>query len=211
MFVIDVDQRGSRGAEDLVPAAMRRVEDVLRGPKGASTSLVLPIERTVGDEFQCLLRSAAGVIAVVRDLVRVGGWSIGVAVGAVEDPLPDSVRSARGQAFVLARTAVEEAKRARPSVAFRSPNGRQSQEISAYFRLLATLWKSRTDAGWEAVDAMEASAPELTMSEVAPRMGISRQALGQRLQAGEWKVEREAIPLLERLLEEADRGSASDQ
>ena len=211
MFVIDVDQRGSRGAEDLVPAAMRRVEGVLRGPKGASTSLVLPIERTVGDEFQCLLRSAAGVIAVVRDLVRVGGWSIGVAVGAVEDPLPDSVRSARGQAFVLARTAVEEAKRARPSVAFRSPNGRQSQEISAYFRLLATLWKSRTDAGWEAVDAMEASAPELTMSEVAPRMGISRQALGQRLQAGEWKVEREAIPLLERLLEEADRGSASDQ
>ena len=209
MFVIDVDQRGSRGAEDLVPAAMRRVEDVLRGPKGASTSLVLPIERTVGDEFQCLLRSAAGVIAVVRDLVRVGGWSIGVAVGAVEDPLPDSVRSARGQAFVLARTAVEEAKRARPSVAFRSPNGRQSQEISAYFRLLATLWKSRTDAGWEAVDAMEASAPELTMSEVAPRMGISRQALGQRLQAAEWKVEREAIPLLERLLEEADRGSSS--
>ena len=211
MFVIDVDQRGSRGAEDLVPAAMRRVEGVLRGPKGASTSLVLPVERTVGDEFQCLLSSAAGVIAVVRDLVRGGGWSVGVAVGAVEDPLPDSVRSARGQAFVLARTAVEEAKRARPSVAFRSPNGRQSQEISAYFRLLATLWKSRTDAGWEAVDAMEASAPELTMSEVAPRMGISRQALGQRLQAGEWKVEREAIPLLERLLEEADRGSASDQ
>ena len=211
MFVIDVDQRGSRGAEDLVPAAMRRVEGVLRGPKGASTSLVLPVERTVGDEFQCLLSSAAGVIAVVRDLVRIGGWSVGVAVGAVEYPLPDSVRSARGQAFVLARTAVEEAKRARPSVAFRSPNGRQSQEISAYFRLLATLWKSRTDAGWEAVDAMEASAPELTMSEVAPRMGISRQALGQRLQAGEWKVEREAIPLLERLLEEADRGSASDQ
>ena len=209
MFVIDVDQRGSRGAEDLVPAAMRRVEGVLRGPKGASTSLVLPVERTVGDEFQCLLSSAAGVIAVVRDLVRGGGWSVGVAVGAVEDPLPDSVRSARGQAFVLARTAVEEAKRARPSVAFRSPNGRQSQEISAYFRLLATLWKSRTDAGWEAVDAMEASAPELTMSEVAPRMGITRQALSQRLQAAEWKVEREAIPLLERLLEEADRGSPS--
>ena len=109
MFVIDVDQRGSRGAEDLVPAAMRRVEGVLRGPKGASTSLVLPVERTVGDEFQCLLSSAAGVIAVVRDLVRGGGWSVGVAVGAVEDPLPDSVRSARGQAFVLARTAVEEA------------------------------------------------------------------------------------------------------
>ena len=188
---------------------MRRVEDVLRGPKGASTSLVLPIERTVGDEFQCLLRSAAGVIAVVRDLVRVGGWSIGVAVGAVEDPLPDSVRSARGQAFVLARTAVEEAKRARPSVAFRSPSGRQSQEISAYFRLLATLWQTRTEAGWEAIDAMDASASELTMSEVAPRMGITRQALSQRLQAAEWKVEREAIPLLERLLEEADRGSSS--
>ncbi len=211
MFVIDVDQRGSRGTEDLVPAAMRRVEGVLRGPKGASTSLVLPIERTVGDEFQCLLRSAAGVIAVVRDLVRIRGWSVGVAVGAVEYPLPNSVRSARGQAFVLARTAVEEAKRARPSVAFRSPSGRQSQEISAYFRLLATLWQTRTEAGWEAIDAMDASASELTMSEVAPRMGITRQALSQRLQAAEWKVEREAIPLLERLLEEADRGSSSDQ
>ena len=209
MFVIDADQRGSRGAEDHVPAAMHRVEAVLESSTDGSASLVLPVERTVGDEFQCLVNSTSGVIAVVRDLVRSGGWSIGVAAGAVEDPLPDSVRSARGQAFVLARTAVEEAKRARPSVAFRSPNGRQSQEISAYFRLLATLWKSRTDAGWEAVDAMEASAPELTMSEVAPRMGITRQALSQRLQAAEWKVEREAIPLLERLLEEADRGSPS--
>ena len=101
------------------------------------------------------------------------------------------------------------AKRARPSVAFRSPSGRQSQEISAYFRLLATLWQTRTEAGWEAIDAMDASASELTMSEVAPRMGITRQALSQRLQAAEWKVEREAIPLLERLLEEADRGSSS--
>ena len=36
-------------------------------------------------------------------------------------------------------------------------------------------------------------------------LGISRQAVGQRLQAAQWSVEEAAIPTLGRLLARADR------
>ena len=59
----------------------------------------------------------------------------------------------------------------------------------------------RTEPGWQAVDLI---AEGLTQAEIASRLQVSRQAVGQRLQAAQWSLEREARPLLARLLARAE-------
>ena len=48
-------------------------------------------------------------------------------------------------------------------------------------------------------------------SEVAEQLGVSRQAVGQRLQAAGWMLEQRTLPTLARLLDRADmtRGERS--
>src|SRR3954468_22407871 len=101
-YVLTVDQRASRRGPD-------RVADVLRRLNG-SVPTVLPFERTAGDEFQGVLAEPDVVVAVALQLVRLGGWSMGIGAGPVQSPLPQSTRAGTGPAFLSARRAVEAAK-----------------------------------------------------------------------------------------------------
>src|SRR3712207_894415 len=103
MFVLTVDQRGSRREPDRVAEALDGLAQLHRPLRA--------FERTAGDEFQGLLDDPAQVVDVVLTLVRAGGWSIGVGTGEIEEPLPPSIREGRGPAFIFARNAVEAAKR----------------------------------------------------------------------------------------------------
>src|SRR3954451_1599131 len=80
-FVLTVDQRASRRGPD-------RVGDVLRLLNG-TVPAVLSFERTAGDEFQGVLDEPDAVVDVVAQLVRLGGWSIGIGAGPVQTPLPE--------------------------------------------------------------------------------------------------------------------------
>ncbi|MCW2701062.1 MAG: uncharacterized protein JWQ45_2597, partial [Blastococcus sp.] len=71
---------------------------------------LLAFERTAGDEFQGVLAEADDVVDTVLELVRLGGWSIGVGAGPVQTPLPASTRAGAGPAFLSARRAVDAAK-----------------------------------------------------------------------------------------------------
>src|SRR5918994_5362947 len=105
MFVVTADQRDSRTTSDLVPDGVELVERV------ASARLALPVERNAGDELQALTGSASAALEICLALLRDGRWSVGLGAGAVETPLPSDIRAARGAVFVLAREAVERAKR----------------------------------------------------------------------------------------------------
>ena len=110
MFVLTVDQQGSRRVGD-------RVDDLLTHlvPWRGAPGVVRPFERTVGDEVQTVLDDPAAAVDVALTLLRRGGWSVGIGAGAVDGPLPASARAGSGPAFVLARSAVERAKsRTRP-------------------------------------------------------------------------------------------------
>lgn len=107
MFVITADQHDSRTSEDLVPDALDEIARL------AGSALLLPPERTAGDEVQALIRDADAALTVALALTRTEQWSVGVGIGRVEDPLPDNVRAARGSAFLAARDAVDAAKRRR--------------------------------------------------------------------------------------------------
>src|SRR5665647_193562 len=110
MFVLTVDQHASRRVGDRVEALLADL-----APLSGRDGVVRAFERTVGDEVQAVLRDAGLVVDVALQLLRTGGWSVGIGAGPVDEPLPASARAGSGQAFVLARTAVERAKsRTRP-------------------------------------------------------------------------------------------------
>ena len=93
MYVLTVDQRGSTGRPDRVPEVLARLDEMLAG-----RGVVVPFARTVGDEVQGVLDDPEAVVEVVLDLLRDGGWSLGLGVGPVVEPLPAVSREAAGPA-----------------------------------------------------------------------------------------------------------------
>jgi hypothetical protein len=190
-FVLTVDQRGSRRSGDRVPG-------VLAALSGVPT--VLRFERTAGDEFQGVLDDPAAVVDVVRRLVRDGGWSIGVGAGPVQTPLPGSTRAGAGPAFIAARSAVEAAKRRPFRIAVRGVAAEPAADAQAVLTALAALVERRSDQAWEAIALVESGR---TQAQAAAELGVTRQAVGQRLSAGLWEVERDLRPTAARLLARA--------
>ena len=191
-YVLTVDQRASRRGPD-------RVADVLRELNG-EVATMLSFERTAGDEFQGLLAGPEAVVDVVLRLVRLGTWSIGVGAGAVQTPLPESTRAATGPAFLCARRAVDAAKQRPGRLAVRGAVPADAADAQAVLSALAVLVGRRSDQAWEAIALVEEGR---TQAEAATALGISRQAVGQRLAAASWELERELRPTAARLLARA--------
>lgn len=203
MFVLTIDQQGSRRVGDRVDALLGTLDDLL--PADAA-GLVRGFERTVGDEVQAVLDDAALVVDLTLRLTRMGGWSIGIGVGPVDHPLPTSTRAGSGPAFVHARTAVERAKartRPVPLAVAGEPSGRAA-DAEAVLTLLGALGMRRTPAGWAVIDAMEMLGTNATQDAVATRLGVTQQAVSQRLRAAMWAEEVAARPVAARLLSEGE-------
>lgn len=171
-----------------MPELLRRLQ---------SRPTLLPFERTAGDEVQGVLQEAEHVVDLVLDLVRLGGWSIGVGAGPVQTPLPASTRAATGPALLYARRAVEAAKRRPARVAVRGTLPADAGDAQAVLTALAVLVERRSDQAWEAIALVGSGR---TQAEAATALGISRQAVGQRLAAGLWDLERELRPAAAHLL-----------
>jgi len=192
-----VDQRGSRTDIDRVDELLTHVADA---------DVVRPFERTAGDEVQAVLADPSAVTALVVDLVADGHWSVGVGTGAVTLPLPASTRAGRGPAFEFAREAVDAAKLQRIPLAVRGPSVRWCTHVQTAARLLADVVGRRSTAGSAAVALVRAG---LTQVEAAERLGITPQAMSQRLRAAGWDIETDARSLIEDLLAEADRDAGA--
>jgi hypothetical protein len=190
-FVLTVDQRASRRGPDRVPEALRRLNE--------SVASVLPFERT-GDEFQGVLAEAGDAVEVALQLVRAGGWSIGIGAGPVQTPLPATTRAATGPAFLCARRAVEAAKTRPMRLAVRGSSPADAGDAQAVLSALAVLVERRSPQAWEAIVLVSGG---VTQAQAAESLGISRQAVGQRLAAGLWELERELRPTAVRLLDRA--------
>jgi hypothetical protein len=191
-YVLTVDQRASRRNPD-------RVADVL-GLLNGDVPTVLGFERTAGDEFQGVLAAPEEVVDVVVRLSRLGGWSIGIGAGPVQTPLPQTTRAAAGAAFLSARRAVDAAKQRPSRVAVRGAVPVDAGDAQAVLGALAVLVQRRSEQAWEAITLVAAGR---TQADAATALGISRQAVGQRLAAGLWDLERELRPTAARLLARA--------
>jgi len=171
--VLTIDQRHSRRGADRVPELL----DHLTALPGAE--LLRPFERTAGDELQGVVDRPTALASVAGTLLREEGWYVGIGLGPVEEPLPDSARAGRGPAYLCAREAVTAAKN--------SPWGLRAVGEHPDARSLETtlwLWAAvlarRTARGWEVADLV---AEGLTYEQVGRRLGISQSAVSQRAQA----------------------------
>ncbi|WP_298457751.1 hypothetical protein [uncultured Cellulomonas sp.] len=201
MLVLTIDQQGSRRVGDRVDVLLIHLDRHLaRTP--ATGGLVRPFERTVGDEVQAVVDDGDLAVDLVLSVLRLGGWSVGVGCGAVDHPLPASSRAGSGPAFVLAREAVERAK-SRPGAVPAAVAGEDpvaAADAEAVLTLVAAVAGRRTPAGWAVIDTLRDLDVGARQEDVAGRLGITQQAVSQRLRTALWAEELAARPLLGRLL-----------
>ena len=168
--VLTVDQRSSRSGPDLVPATIEAL---------AGTDLLRPFERTAGDEFQGVIDEPSALPRVVERLLREGAWNIGIGIGAVDEPLPDSARAGGGPAYLHARGAVTAAKNSPWHLRVGGDDpGARALETTLW--LWAAVLARRSERGWEVADLVDR---DLSYEEAGRRLGISQSAVSQRAQA----------------------------
>ncbi len=186
--VLTVDQRGSRSGPDLVPELVRATDGI---------PVLLPFERTAGDEAQGVLDDPVALPALVERLLRADTWNIGIGLGEVDEPLPDSARAGRGAAYVRARKAVTTAKRAPWRLAVvGDPDDADARALETTLWLWAAVLSRRTERGWDVADLV---AEGMSYDEAGRRLGISQSAVSQRAQAAGIVESRRARELAERL------------
>lgn len=200
MYVLTIDQRNSTNEPDRVPDLL----DQLGGVAAA-----VAFERSVGDEVQGVLASAEDVIDVALRCLRDGNWYVGIGVGAVELPLPESPREGRGSAFVAARAAVERAKKTadRAPLAVEGPTG--AAEAEGVLSLIGRFVMHRSEAEWRILDLLEPQ-QRGSQSAVARTLDISPQAVSKAVFRSAWIEEWAARPAAAVLLQLADAEQVAD-
>lgn len=198
--ILTVDQRGSQTGPDRVPMALDALNDRARGIPARA------FERTAGDEVQGVLDDGAAVVARLALLLRDGGWNIGLGLGDVETPLPDSTRAGRGEAFVLARQAVTRAKQQPSRLSVVGTPAYRAEQIETVAWLWAGVLTRRSARGWEVAELFTEG---LTHAQAALRLGISQSAVSQRAQAAGLVEADRAAQLLAEMIDEALEGSGA--
>jgi hypothetical protein len=204
MFAITADQVDSRHGDDLVEGELAVLSRI------GGSQLLLPPDRSAGDELQVASPDAKAALDMVLHLTRDGRWSVGLAIGEVRRPLPTSTRALAGSAFVLARGAVEAAKKKPTRFALAIEEGRHpdAETLQPLIELLLQLRDRRTPEGWELADLLRAG---LSQKEAADRLGITPQAVSLRAQSAHVRTELAAQTALARLLQtSAESIRASD-
>ncbi|MCQ2001902.1 MarR family transcriptional regulator [Arthrobacter zhaoxinii] len=194
MFVLTIDQRNSQGSGDKVPQLLASLADL---------PMLLPFERSVGDEVQGVCDSAQTATDAVLQVLRDGNWYVGVGVGPVHEPLPLSPREAGGPAFVAARQAVDRAKKSgdRPPIAVEGSPG--APDAEAVLVLLGRLIAERTDAEWRILQHVDPGKWG-SQTAAARKLGISSQAVSKAARRAGWQEEWAARPAAAVLLARAD-------
>ena len=198
--MVIADQVDSRTESDRVPLALEALSGV---------RMLLPYERTAGDELQGLVAEGGAAVTSIAALTRLDGWRIGVGVGLVDEPLPESTRAARGDAYLAARTAIGAARRSPVALALVAGDsvradkyGDLLEDAETALWLLRSTLARRSPEGWELMDLLDQG---LTNAQAAERLGISPSAVSQRLgRAARMESERAArlaTRLLDRIVE----------
>jgi hypothetical protein len=170
--VILLDQKGSRRSPDLVHTWL---EDLHNDP---SLRFLLPPERTAGDETQALTAEPQTLASVALRALQSSRWWLGVGIGEVETPLPVTVREGRGEAFMLARRALEMAKKRRAVGLRVLAQYGDATDLESALRLMRVLYERRTARAQLIADLHLAG---LSTVEIGRKLGVSQQAAAKQV------------------------------
>ena len=206
MYALTVDRRSSRtegAALDMAGSRDRLNQDF--------PEALLPWHLSAGDELQVLFEEAEPVIEAALALAETGRWHVGIGLGPVEQPLPDTVAEATGPCLVLARDAVDSAKKLSCRTAVRAPRSaaRAARDADSLLALLSVMRQRRTDAAREAASYADQG---MTQEQISQRLEIDQSSVSRRLRTAMWQEESEARKVLIGLLEHAhDRAASPEQ
>lgn len=192
-IVLTADQQDSRSTPDAVPEGLALLR---AAPAGG---VLLDFERTAGDEIQGVLADGAALTSCLTALLRDGRWTIGVGIGTVETPLPESTRAGRGDAFIHARTAVVRAQQLPGKVSVVGADEYRAEQAETVAILLAGILIRRSTRGWEVAEHLDAG---LSHEETGARLRISQSAVSQRASAAGYVEANRAVRLLSQLVDE---------
>lgn len=200
MFVLTADQRASTRTGDQVTSLLAGLEPWVRAN---ADHVVLPPERTVGDEIQVVLDDGDVTVDLALRLMRASTWAVGIGAGEVNVPLGDSPRSSSGPAFVYARRAVERARgKGEPvPLVVVGADSHAAEQSTAVMQLIAAVLRRRTEAGWEVADLL---ATGMSQREAASALGVSEQAVSQRVSSAMLEPERKVRPVASALILQAN-------
>jgi hypothetical protein len=200
VFVIIADQIGSSTDTDRVAATLTD----LCTRFGAQYPLAP--ERTAGDELQAMTGDPATALDTSLRLLRSPHWRVGLGVGSVRMPLPDSIRESSGAAFSAARTSIGHAERRPTRFAVIAPGAAtRANQCGALIDLLLTQRARWSAAGWQLHDLLEAG---LTQAEAAEHLGITPQAASKRARAAALRIDADARHALTLLIADLSNTTA---
>ena len=198
MYVMTIDQRGSRERTDGVPEVLELLGRV---------ETRLGFERTIGDEVQGVLDSPEQVTLAVRLLAAQAEWHIGIGIGSVENPLPTSTAEGRGEAFYAARRAVEAAKNA-PANLVVDPSTNHASLAESALRLLIWTFENIRPQSRRYIDR-RLDHPEATQNDIAAHFDVSQQAVSRVLSPGGVELIEGACALATFHLDQVEAGRGS--
>ena len=204
MFVLSLSGRPGHGrtAGDPAPALLAALEEL---------DLPLAPERTAGPDALVLAGRAEEALEVLLRAAEVGGFALGLGVGAVQRPLPGSVREIAGPAVTAADAALRAARAtSEVPLAVRAADDRHrdtAADVQAVLRLVCWMIRARSRGQWEAVRALRRE-PDATQARLAEQLGVTQQTVSRAVKTSGWREESAAHPLAVRLLSMIDLTSA---
>ncbi len=204
MFVLFFSGRPGHGrtASDPVPALLEALGEL---------DLPLSPERTAWPEALALAGRAQEALEALLRAHEVGGLAIGLGIGAVQRPLPGSVRELSGPAVEAAAEALRAASAtSQVPLAVRAADARHQEtaaDVEAVLRLVGWMIRARSRGQWEAVHALRLD-PSATQAQLAEQLGVTQQTVSRAVKTSGWREESAAHPLAVRLLSMIDLTSA---
>ncbi|GAB2515132.1 hypothetical protein CATRI_06690 [Corynebacterium atrinae] len=182
MFAVHARYRGREARRaDLV----KRSAEALSTLDGVGEFELLGVE-----DIRAVVDSPRAVCDTIMALLSDGNWAIGVGLAPAED---GARREATASISRTARAGIVYVKQ--------QASGTLADDIAATFALLGHVLSKRTIEGREATSLVRSG---LNQNEAAEVLGISKQAMSQRLQAAGWQAETAGWQLAVNLLSQAE-------
>lgn len=165
---------------------LNELEDKLKTFK--EPMIICPFSMSRGDEIQGVVEGwlkAPHIIRNLRNLCRPLKLRVGIGIGITKDSeIKTNSWQMTGQAFFLARMALEEVEKSGDSLTIVKTGISEFDEfINSIWLLIDTIQDKWTEKQWEAVQAYEKSG---TYREASKILKISIQGVMKRCKAAQW-------------------------
>jgi len=164
-----------RGREKARAAVVERSAEALSGLPGVAGFEVLGVE-----DIRSKVEDAEAALNLIMALLSDGNWAIGLGIADGSD------NSAPSDASATATKAVGTRAGQVRVIVDRQNATTEAADIAATFALMAHVLHKRTYEGREATSLVRRG---MNQNEAAATLGISKQAMSQRLQAAGWPAE----------------------